>query len=106
MLIESFIRNALKHMFYKNVSFSIKVYKAISYKIFRKVFIKFIKYKMCCINIHLTIKHRLHNYAFVTHYQNETLYKRVFFSGTNLTDLLMYSRIFRTHPKFNPLLHR
>ena len=33
-------------------------------------------------------------------YQNKMLYNNIFF-GTNFTDLLIFSCIQRTHPKFN-----
>ena len=73
------------------------------YKIFRK---QSENIKICCIdtNIISITNHKYYLcklfYKIVTHFYNKTLYNKVFF-GTNLTDLLMYSRTYRTHPKFN-----
>ena len=95
-----------RYKFYDFVDyFMSKVYKAISYKILKKVIIK-------CKNL-------LHKYSFghhqftyktdyifillymnVTHFQNKMLYNRVFF-GTNFMVLLMSSLIQRTRPKLN-----
>ena len=63
--------------------------------------------KMCSINIHLTIntptfiKYCINKllYKTVTHYQNKTLYNKVFF-GTNFMHLQMFLHIHITHPKF------
>ena len=65
---------------------------------------------MCCINIHLTVdihlvlaQTRMQILVLamiVTHFQNKTLYNRVLF-GTNFIVLFVFSRIHRTHSKFN-----
>ena len=68
-----------------------KVYKAASYKIFRKTIIK---YKMCCINIIFTVNTDFIIklvYIFVTHYQNKTLYNNLcIFFGTNFMIFVMF----------------
>ena len=64
--------------------------------------------KMCCINIQLTIKPWIFKTNIrmillcmtVIQYQNKTLYNKIFFC-TNLTDLLVFSRIHRTQLKFS-----
>ena len=58
------------------------------------------------MNIHLTIDLFTFNYmcnvlyTTITHYQNKTLYNKVFF-GTIFTDLMMFSRKYRTQAMLN-----
>ena len=63
---------------------------------------------MCYINIQLTIYlFTVNKYCIcillditITHYQNKTLYNKVFF-GTNFMDSLMFLGMHRTSPKLN-----
>ena len=84
-----------------------KVYTAISYKIFWKVIIKYKsvlhKYpfdRKSVFNTNCICKLL---YMIVTHYRNKTLYNRMLFE-TNCKDVLKFSRLHRTNPKFKVAL--
>ena len=84
----------LQTFHYRPIHF--KVYKAVSYNIFKKEIKKY--KKTCCINIDLAVnplnlnKNCMCNllYMMYTHYQNKTLYNSIF--GAYFTDVFLHTQ--------------